>query len=283
MFPKLAPEPAEFDFATASGPLRLAGVVLWLVLSVPGRSDAGPVIPPGLKPGDQFRLMFITSSTTQATSSSIAYYDAFVTNAATAAGLTSIDGQTVTWQAVASTPTVDANNTDRLPTTSKVPIYRLDGVEIASSGANLWAAAGYLLAAPDINEMGNIQSSYVWTGTNFNGFGSADYQLGTQQSAPLDSEIGFSADIDNTWTQLGPTYQVNAYSVYAVSSIITVSSPVPEPSTLPLMASGAIFFIVHTSARRCRRGTRSGSEPSPPSRNWLRPGGSSNGDTTSNG
>jgi hypothetical protein len=61
--------------------------------------------------------------------------------------------------------------------------------------------AGALLAAPDVNELGATQASYVWTGTNFDGLGSPDYQLGTAQSFPVDSEIGISTTTFDDWTQ----------------------------------------------------------------------------------
>lgn len=229
--------------------LMLASSAVWFAIGSTCRADLS-LIPQGLSPGDQYRLMFVTSTTTQGTSSDVSYYDSFVSAAATAAGLNFIDGQSVTWQAIVSTPTVDANDSSRLSASSNAPIYRVDGVEIASNGANLWQASGYLLAALDVNEFGNYQSSYVWTGTNFNGFGSPDYQLGTAQSFPVDAEIGISTTTDGQWTQYEPTFQKDAFSVYAVSSILIVAAP--EPSTLIVVAIAIPMGLGYWWLRRGR-------------------------------
>ena len=55
------------------------------VVGIAARSDASTLtIPPGLNAGDTYRLVFVTSNTTTATSTNIADYNAFVTSAADA-------------------------------------------------------------------------------------------------------------------------------------------------------------------------------------------------------
>ena len=73
----------------AVGPCHGAGVIL--------------TTPPGLKPGEQFQFIFLTNGTTDATSTDIDTYNNFVNKQAQGA---TYDGQTVTWYAIASTPTV---------------------------------------------------------------------------------------------------------------------------------------------------------------------------------
>ena len=66
---------------------RLKHVILGLVLTVGFAAEAAATpftitTPAGLNPGDQFFVVFATSTTTVATSPVIATYDAFVTAAA---------------------------------------------------------------------------------------------------------------------------------------------------------------------------------------------------------
>jgi hypothetical protein len=121
------------------------------------------VTPAGLNPTDPFRVIFVSSAGRDATSPNIADYDAFITTLAHAAGLT-YKGAPVTGQALVSTPTVNANDPGRLPTTSTVPIFRVDGALVASGGPDLWDGA---IAAPiNVSETGiDVTSIIVWTGT----------------------------------------------------------------------------------------------------------------------
>jgi len=64
-------------------------------------------VPVGLAPGDSYQLAFVTSATTNATSSDINSYNSFVQAAADAAGIGSSEG--VTWSAIASTSAINAN------------------------------------------------------------------------------------------------------------------------------------------------------------------------------
>src|SRR5215471_8873092 len=82
---------------------------LALSLSVAGEGRAAPItVPPSLSPGDQYRLVFVTSTRRTATSSSIGDYNLFVTNAANTVPELAALG--TTWTAIASTATVDARD-----------------------------------------------------------------------------------------------------------------------------------------------------------------------------
>ncbi len=65
-------------------------LLLWIGFGALGQAEAGGVLatPPGLKPGDQFRIVFATDGTTMATSTTITDYDKFVTNQAQGARTT---------------------------------------------------------------------------------------------------------------------------------------------------------------------------------------------------
>ena len=84
--------------------LAVAGLILALVpvaqtayISSPGGFPA----PAGLIPGDTYRLVFVTSTTRNATSTDIADHNAFVQGRANAGGIGSTVG--MEWKALAST------------------------------------------------------------------------------------------------------------------------------------------------------------------------------------
>ena len=61
-----------------------AGVALAATLGTAGAAQAAlVVVPPGLAPGAQYRLVFMTDGTRDATSTDINDYNTFVTNQAT--------------------------------------------------------------------------------------------------------------------------------------------------------------------------------------------------------
>jgi len=129
--------------------------------------------PTGLNPGDQYRLVFITSTTRDAASTDIADYNAFVN---TAAALNSdLDG--ISWTAIGSTATVDAR--DNTSTTGTgVPIYLLNDTAIADDYADLWD--GSIDNILDRDESGGEQyNKVVWTGTTSAGVKDGSLALGT--------------------------------------------------------------------------------------------------------
>jgi hypothetical protein len=72
-------------------------------IQLPGQILIDPILDLGLSPGDTFRMLFVTSTTTDATSSDIAVYDAFVTTAASGISFTNTDIASPSWEAIVST------------------------------------------------------------------------------------------------------------------------------------------------------------------------------------
>jgi len=124
---------------------QLLGLLSFIVLGVAAPAVNADVVwpPPGFQLGEQeFRMVFVTSTTRDATSSNIADYNAFVTAAANSdpilSRLTGPDGQPVTWTAIASTSSVDAIvNTGTDGTMGDVPIYNLRWQVVADNNADL--------------------------------------------------------------------------------------------------------------------------------------------------
>ena len=94
------------------------------------------LIPSGLGGGDEFRLLFISSTTRDATSTSIGDYNSHVQSAA-AAGHADIQGYSSGFRVVASTATVDARD-NTSSTGTGVPIYWLDGNKVADNYADFY-------------------------------------------------------------------------------------------------------------------------------------------------
>ena len=89
--------------------------------------------------GDTYRLIFVTSTTTDATSTDISTYNAFVQGVADAAGLGTSSAGSVTWSAVGSTATVDARDNTGTAGAGGSPILLMDGTTIiADDNADLW-------------------------------------------------------------------------------------------------------------------------------------------------
>jgi len=143
------------------------------------------VASPELNPGDQYRLLFVTNSVTNAESADIAVYNALV--AADAAAVPELDALGTTWTAVASTPTVDAvDNTMTDPSPAGptgVPIYLINGRRFADDYDSLWTSDGPLVGGVPIpvgslpfipTSSGNSPPLRVWTGSS---------QLGVEHAA----------------------------------------------------------------------------------------------------
>jgi hypothetical protein len=197
---------------------------------------ASPIVTPaGLQPGDTYRLLFVTTSDTTATSSNITDYNAFVTAQAYSEPMLASLG--TTWKAVASTATESAiENTGTNPAVMGQPIYNLAGSLLATSNADLWDGA---LSSPVMfDEHGAAPHpghQEVWTGTELNGAaGDPDEVLGSATPS-----WGLS-DSATSWIYAGHgTYPASGeHTFYAISGVLTV--PAPEPSTAALTLLGCL-------------------------------------------
>ena len=120
-----------------------------------------------IPPAGEYRLIFVTAAGTTAASSSIADYNNFATAQAALNGSL----PSTTWTAVASTDGIAASaNIACTPDCSAIPIFLVDGTEVAASSNALFNAATTSLNA-SINEdqFGSTYSGYVWTGSASDG------------------------------------------------------------------------------------------------------------------
>jgi len=121
----------------------VSGVALAATLGTAGAAQAAlVVVPTDLAPGAQYRLVFVTDGTRDATSTNINDYNNFVTNQVTGSALANAlsgAGLTTTWKAIGSTASVAArDNTGTNPSSTGVPIYLINGNKVANNNADLW-------------------------------------------------------------------------------------------------------------------------------------------------
>jgi hypothetical protein len=116
--------------------VRMISVLLALAMLVgfgPSRETAQiTTTPPGLNPGDQYRLVLATDGRINAASSSIGTYNTFVTDGANL--VPELAHLSTSWYAIASTRsgTHARDNTGASPNVSvAVPIYRLAANHVA--------------------------------------------------------------------------------------------------------------------------------------------------------
>ena len=203
-------------------------------------------VPTGLSVGDQYRLVFVTSTTHQATSSDINSYNSIVD----ALGDTVIESD---WKVIGSTLTVDAiDNTATPITTSGVSIWRLDDVKVADDYADLWD--GTIDAAITLDESAATPggTDQVVTGTDTDGTAMS----GTGPSAGYLGHgapgLGIMDASSSRWTDGDVGSNADFYRLYSMSGTLTVeASAVPEPSSailLGLVAGGGLI-----RSRRKRR------------------------------
>ncbi|MEI7908058.1 MAG: autotransporter-associated beta strand repeat-containing protein [Verrucomicrobiota bacterium] len=179
-------------------------------------------VPVGLQPGDQYRLVFVTSGTRDATSASIADYNAFVAAAATA--VPALNALGTTWTCIGSTGGTNANaNTLTRGTDPSAPMYNLGGWLVATGNTALWNGS---LANPiSFAETGATITNDAWTGTGTGGSKPTTWFLGDTSGNWV--AYGSPSATGGNWVYgiAGHGYKTESLSLYAISGILTV--PVP--------------------------------------------------------
>lgn len=214
--------------------LSMALLPFVLTLGVASAAQAAPVTQPsGLLFGETYRLAFVTSTTSNSTSSNIADYNAFVT--AVANSVPELAALGTTWSAIGSTDTVDArDNTGTNPGVDPgVNIYLLNDSLLALNNADLWD--GSVANSPNVNEQGDLSASVgVWTGTSPFGTAAGIQTLG---GADPFTVIGISGLPNAGWIAGSIAKPDTAnLSFYAISGVLV--STIPEPGTALLMGMG---------------------------------------------
>ncbi|BCX48517.1 hypothetical protein HAHE_24250 [Haloferula helveola] len=216
------------------------------VLSLTNNNGINPATGNLWQIGDNYRLAFVTSGTTDATSNDIATYNTLVQNAANAS---SLGLGSASWFAIASAagdgggiPAVDARtNTSTNPGVDGTgePIYLMNGTTIAANDySDLWDgvtnnhinrdeenAARPTNTIPLFNPYGG-----VWTGTNDNGTANAALGVASPRFGIFSAETKF-------WESRGTSGQATEAALYGLSEVLTVSAAGPPDTTDPTLVS----------------------------------------------
>ena len=242
-------------------------------------AGAGMIVqaPEGLNPGDQFRIIFVTSATIDATSNNIADYNNFVNSEAQGA---TYDGNKINWSAIVSTDAVNALTNTRSYSSSA--IYMVDGTKVSNAYSDaargdpgsLWSSD--LLAQPDEGIDGTkYKNRLLWTGTAGNGveyntatfgaYGVGTSNYGTNPFTGVNTfstphvQVGFisASQTGSNWIQLpnisatdtpGLQPRTNQYQIYGISDVMTVT-PIPEPSALLSSIIGMVVAALISAPR----------------------------------
>ncbi len=173
------------------------------------------------KRGDPYRLIFISSTSRDATSSDIADYNTHIQNAANSAGLGAVN-----WYAIGSTNTIDArDNTFTTNLDTDGAIFLMNGSEVVANNlADLWDGA--VDTRIDNDENGNVSSistpiwtswTAVWTGTNNDGTATSRY-LGASNV-----QLGLAKAELNFWENRSQASNSTNLPFYGISEVLKVS------------------------------------------------------------
>ena len=186
------------------------------------RSDSGLVPDINIGIGDSFRLLFVTSDTSNANSSDIADYNTFVQEqaaAATGRG-TPIATFSSEFRALISTAAVDARDntaTNHVKTSPDpdAPIYWLNGAQVASNYADFYDSRWGSTTGRNQNGVA-LTPSNVWTGSNNNGTKEAGNGAGSNSVR--------AGDYSNPGFVIRATVfaRTQPFPLYALSPILTV-------------------------------------------------------------
>ncbi len=242
-----APNVAEADTGPLNGgearptglrPLyALSQVFVVEPLPVPAGSA---IVPEGLSDGDRFRLLFLTSTTRDATSGAIADYNDFI-QAAAAGGHSGVRAFSDGFRAVASTAAVDARENTWTRTVG-VPVYWLGGGKLADDYADFYDGS-WDTEAGATDESGGARGvtgdgDRAWTGSDhdgteaFNGRiplgldgGGSDFAVVGQLASPVPGHGPLRGGLVAPTTAKQP--------LYGLSPVLVVRSLRDAPQTGP--------------------------------------------------
>ena len=182
--------------------------------------------PSGLDPGDEFRLLFVTSTRRNAESSDIADYNGFVRGRA-AAGHAAIQAHGSGFRVVGSTASVDARDNTSTTYTSAdkgVPIYWLNGSKVADDYEDFYDGDWDDETGGRNESGGNVALGFdrIFTGSDDDGTAHSGRTLGASTSArvgipgstasghnPIDGDTNTAVDAERRFYGLSGVFAIS--------------------------------------------------------------------------
>ena len=142
---------------------RILATLALALVAVANQSQAEALS--ALSAGSPYILVFVTSDTINAMSSTIGDYNTFVTTEANLNPALMALG--TTWSVIGSTP--DTNAIANIGSNPDIPIFDVNGNQIAVNDTTSGLFSGSLLNPILYDENGVANPTNVWTGTNAGG------------------------------------------------------------------------------------------------------------------
>lgn len=222
----------------------LAAVALSAVAPLAAQAQPFVFAPPAsLSPGATYRIVFVSTLTTPATNSSIAFYN----NLVNTEGQTMLPSISTLWSVIGSTATVDAVTNDSCGTTCDAndALFLVTGTKIANSTNSFFN--GGILSNVTTQANGNTFSNYVWTGSTPAGVGAPGYQLGSASTVYAGQPAWGPGYTLQVTTYPGST----SHNLYAISGELSVPGvAVPEPESAALLGFGAFAAMLAVRRRK---------------------------------
>jgi hypothetical protein len=176
----------------------LALLLLLIVIPISALALDAPasLVPAGVSPGGQFYLIFTTSGTYQATSTSMSTYDNYVN--ADAQGGSSLPGvSSLTWKTLGATSAVDQCK-PFIDLTK--PVYTVTKVLVKSTAAAMFLGGGTSLQSKVgvTPSGGDPPSNTAWIGCSNTGSPRVGNELGSANPG-----IGIPSQTDSFWISVG--------------------------------------------------------------------------------
>ena len=238
-----------------------SGGVPAVVNNVPAAGTLVPttwsLVPSGLGVGDSFRLLFISTSDRDASSSDIADYNTFIQNLVDTNGHDDIKAHSATFRMLGSTEAVDARD-NTATTGTGVPIYWLGGAKVADDYADFYDG-DWDQEATGASENGVSVSigtgTKIWTGSAedgteaMNAAGTSSRALGNagghwvMQGSPNGSDSAHGPIASNTASR------TTVRGLYGLSGVFTVDAdntpPELENAGVNDFLGNLILFLVY--------------------------------------
>jgi len=207
-----------------------------LAVSAP---SAAQLPPPGLEAGDTYRVLFVTSTTTNGNIGGMFGADVLVNQAAQSSGSKVRD---LSFKAVLSSATTDA--VDRFADDG-VPIYNTRGELVASTVSELFAGAGTTLDHQVwYDEFANqiAGGMLAWTGSQSDGTATTRLCQGWSTSSnAFDANVGHADLVDDNWLSWGTLNCTNPARLYGLSD--------------PVSTGGLALFLPAAASAQGQSGT----------------------------